>query len=78
MEAGHSLQIGDSVRLASSSPTLVCVTTLPQDDLPKDTEILRTLSRHNRVDVAGGLYPCAGVYAVVESAARPRKATASH
>jgi hypothetical protein len=26
---------------------------------------LRTLVRHNRIDVAGGLYPCAGVYATV-------------
>jgi len=41
------------------------MTTLAQDDLPKDTEILRTLARHSRVDVAGGLYPCAGVYAIV-------------
>jgi MOSC domain-containing protein len=43
------------------------MTTLAQGDLPKDTEILRTLARHNRIDVAGGLYPCAGVYAIVES-----------
>ena len=65
---GHSLQIGDTVRLSIFISDPRCVmTTLPQDDLPKDTEILRTLSRHNRVDVAGGLYPCAGVYAVVES-----------
>jgi energy-coupling factor transporter ATP-binding protein EcfA2 len=42
-------------------------TTLAQDDLPKDTEVLRTLARQNRLDVAGGLYPCAGVYATVES-----------
>jgi uncharacterized protein YcbX len=65
---GHSLQVGDTVRLSIFLSDPRCVmTTLAQDDLPKDTEILRTLSRHNRVDVAGGLYPCAGVYAVVES-----------
>ena len=66
---GRSLQIGDTVRLAVFLPDPRCVmTTLAQDDLPKDNEILRTLVRHNRLDVAGGLYPCAGVYAVVEAA----------
>jgi uncharacterized protein YcbX len=66
---GRSLQVGDTVRLAIFLSDPRCVmTTLAQDDLPKDTEILRTLVRHNRVDVAGGLYPCAGVYAVVEAA----------
>jgi uncharacterized protein len=66
---GHSLQIGDTVRIAISLSDPRCVmTTLAQGDLPKDNEILRTLVRHNRLDVAGGLYPCAGVYAVVEVA----------
>ena len=64
-----TLQIGDTVRLAIFLSDPRCVmTTLAQDDLPKDTEILRTLVRHNRVSVAGGRYPCAGVYAVVETA----------
>jgi hypothetical protein len=48
--------------------------TLAQDDLPKDTEVLPTLVWHNRLDVAGsGRYPCAGVYAVVESAGTIRE-----
>jgi uncharacterized protein YcbX len=65
---GHALQIGDDARLGVAIPDPRCVmTTLAQDELPKDTEVLRTLARHNRLDVAGGLYPCAGVYAVVES-----------
>ena len=38
---------------------------LMQEDLPKDNEILRTLVRHNRLDVAGARFPCAGVYATV-------------
>jgi hypothetical protein len=44
-----------------------CVmTTLAQDDLPADTDVLRALVRHNRLEVAGaGVFPCAGVYAVV-------------
>lgn len=63
---GHGLEIGDDVRLMVSLPDPRCVmTTLAQDDLPKDTGILRALTRHNRIDVAGGLYPCAGVYATV-------------
>jgi uncharacterized protein YcbX len=70
---GRSLQIGDAVRLTVFLPDPRCVmTTLPQGDLPKDTEILRTLVRHNRLDVAGGLYPCAGVYAVVETTGTTR------
>ncbi len=40
---------------------------LAQEDLPKDSEILKALARHNRLDVAGALYPCAGVYAVAEA-----------
>jgi hypothetical protein len=40
---------------------------LAQEDLPKDARILKALARHNRIDVAGSLYPCAGVYAVAEA-----------
>ncbi len=66
---GKSVEIGDNVRLTVFLSDSRCVmTTLAQDDLPKDNEILRTLARHNRIDVAGRLYPCAGVYAVVEAA----------
>jgi uncharacterized protein YcbX len=66
---GRDLAIGDEVRLTVSIPDPRCVmTTLAQDDLPKDNEVLRTLVRNNRLDVAGsGRYPCAGVYAVAES-----------
>jgi MOSC domain-containing protein len=66
---GRDLAIGDDVRLRVAIPDPRCVmTTLPQDELPKDNEVLRTLVRNNRLDVAGsGRYPCAGVYAVAES-----------
>jgi MOSC domain-containing protein len=65
---GHGLQVGDGVRLGVAIPDPRCVmTTLAQDELPKDSEVLRSLARHNRLDVAGGRYPCAGVYATVES-----------
>jgi uncharacterized protein YcbX len=66
---GHSLQFGDTVRLAVLLADPRCVmTTIAQDELPKDNGILKALVRHNKIDVAGGLYPCAGVYAVVEAA----------
>jgi uncharacterized protein YcbX len=63
----HELSIGDAVRLSVALPDPRCVmTTLAQEDLPKDSDVLRTLTRHNRVQVAGaGRFPCAGVYAVV-------------
>lgn len=61
------LVIGDSVRLVVTMPDPRCVmTTLAQDELPRDTEVLRALVKYNRLPVAGaGAFPCAGVYAVV-------------
>jgi hypothetical protein len=47
---------------------------LAQPDLPRDPQVLKTLAKHNRIDVAGsGLYPCAGVYAVAEAAGTVRR-----
>jgi uncharacterized protein YcbX len=55
---GRSVRIGESVRLAVTEPCPRCVmTTLPQGDLPKDSDVLRTAARHNGVFV--------GVYASV-------------
>jgi uncharacterized protein len=55
---GHTLAIGDEVRLAITGPCPRCVmTTLPQADLPSDPGILRTAAKHNQVNV--------GVYASV-------------
>jgi uncharacterized protein len=64
---GRQLAIGDVVRVVIAIPDPRCVmTTLAQEDLPKDSDVLRTLAKHNRLDLGGGaLYPCAGVYAVV-------------
>ena len=64
---GHELGLGDGVRLNVALLDPRCVmTTLGQDDLPQDTDVLRTLVRHNRLQVGDlGQYPCAGVYAVV-------------
>jgi uncharacterized protein YcbX len=64
---GRALTIGEGIEVAVMIPDPRCVmTTLPQDDLPKDNGVLQTIARYNRVDVAGtGLFPCVGVYAVV-------------
>jgi uncharacterized protein YcbX len=60
---GHTLRLGDDVRLAVTERCPRCVmTTLPQGGLPKDTGILRTAARHNDAFV--------GVYASVVSGGR--------
>ena len=66
---GHELAIGDAVRLHVALPDPRCVmTTLAQDELPQDTDVLRALVQHNRVQVGdAGRFPCAGVYAVVQA-----------
>ena len=64
---GHGLEIGSTAQLVVALPDPRCVmTTLAQDDLPKDIDILRKLARHNRIQVGDiGQFPCAGVYAVL-------------
>ena len=72
---GRSLSIGNDVALHVTMPDPRCVmTTLAQEDLPQDIDVLRTLTRHNNIQVATlGTFPCAGVYAVVESAGTVRQ-----
>jgi uncharacterized protein len=71
---GHSLAIGDDVQVGVALPDPRCVMpSLAQEDLPRDSKILRALVKHNRIDVAGALYPCAGVYAVAEATGTIRK-----
>lgn len=71
---GHRISLGDGprVQVAMADPRCV-MPTLPQDDLPRDNDILRTLIRHNRLEIEpGALFPCAGVYGVVEEAGTMR------
>ena len=72
---GRTLAIGDDVQLGISLPDPRCVMpSLAQENLPRDPEILKALAKHNRIDVAGALFPCAGVYAVAEATGTIRKA----
>lgn len=66
---GAAIDVGARVKLAVSIPDPRCVmTTVAQEGLERDPQVLKALAKHNRLDVAGaGLYPCAGVYAVVAS-----------
>jgi hypothetical protein len=68
---GRRLALGEVV-LEVIGPTPRCVmTTLAQQDLPADRDILRTLARHNRIDFKGaGRFACLGVYASVVQAGR--------
>jgi uncharacterized protein YcbX len=55
---GKTIQIGSQVQLKITGPCPRCVmTTLAQDDLPKDPLVLKTAARHNGAHV--------GVYAAV-------------
>jgi uncharacterized protein len=63
---GHTLAIGDDVRLRVTGGCPRCVmTTLAQGDLPQDPGILRTAAQHNHVTV--------GVYAAVVRGGRIRR-----
>ena len=64
---GQKLAIGNDVRINVALPDpRCCMPSLEQEDLPRDPRVLRALAQHNRIDVAGALFPCAGVYAVAE------------
>jgi uncharacterized protein YcbX len=63
---GHTVAVGDAVRLRITGPCPRCVmTTLPQGDLPKDPGILRAAAQHNHANV--------GVYADVIAGGTTRR-----
>ncbi len=50
--AGHTVRIGDAVRLAISMPCPRCVmTTVGQGDLPRDPDVLKTVVHQNKGNV---------------------------
>jgi len=71
---GRGLGVGEEVELSVAIPDPRCaLTNMAQEELPRDPQILKTLARHNTLEVAGaGLQPCAGVYAVVTSSGTVR------
>ncbi len=68
---GRRLAIGDLVlELTAATPRCI-MTTLAQQDLPADPDILRSVARHNRVELKGsGRFACLGAYASVVAAGR--------
>lgn len=66
---GHTLAIGEEVRLRVTDPMPRCVmVTLPVGDLPRDPGILRTVAEHNQVSIpvlGGATRPGLGVAAFV-------------
>lgn len=64
---GKGLTIGSNIQFIVTMPDPRCVmVTLSQQDMNKDTNVLRSLVEHNRIQVGeSGKFPCAGVYAVV-------------
>jgi uncharacterized protein YcbX len=64
--------VGSTLVLGSASarvdmPTMRCLmTTLPRDGMVQDRTQLKTIARHNRVEIPGmGTWACAGIYASV-------------
>ena len=62
----HALELVKRIQHEPARHEVMNLFLYAQGDLPNDTDILRTLTRHNRIRVGeAGLFPCAGVYAVV-------------
>jgi uncharacterized protein YcbX len=63
---GHTLAMGEQVRLTVTGPCPRCVMiTMPQGDLPQDPGILRTAAQHNQANI--------GIYAGVLSGGTLRR-----
>jgi uncharacterized protein YcbX len=53
------------IEFGAASPRCI-MTTVAQDDLPRDPEVLRTLAREHRIETPGlGPFACLGIYAEV-------------
>lgn len=59
---GRRLQVGEvAFEMEFTVPRCV-MTTLSQGDLPSDPGVLRTITKLNRVELIGHMYPCLGIY----------------
>jgi len=65
--SGATVRFGTALRATVLLPTMRCImTTLAQGDLPRDNEVLRTISSLNRLEIPGlGTWSCVGAYAAV-------------
>jgi uncharacterized protein YcbX len=70
--SGASMRFGDVLTASVLLPTMRCImTTLAQRELPRDNGVLRTVARHNRVEIPGlGTWSCVGAYAAVTAPGR--------
>jgi uncharacterized protein YcbX len=73
---GQTIALGADVRAQGILAVPRCVmTTLGQQELPRDNTVLQTVARNNRIDIPTlGPSPCAGLYAVVVSGGTVRRA----
>ncbi len=62
---GQRVALGPDAAITVSLPTMRCVmTTLAQEELPRDRRTLQVIARTNRLEIPGlGTWACAGVYA---------------
>ena len=65
--SGVAIRFGTELQTTVLLPTMRCImTTLAQGDLPRDNEVLRTISSLNRLEIPGlGTWSCVGAYAAV-------------
>jgi len=65
--SGATVRFGTLLQATVLLPTMRCImTTLAQGDLPRDNEVLRTVSSLNRLEIPGlGTWSCVGAYAAV-------------
>ncbi len=73
--ADRTIALGSDVRAQGILSVPRCViTTLGQQELPRDNAVLQTIARNNRIDIPTlGPSPCAGLYAVVASGGSVRR-----
>ena len=67
--AGTTIRLGSTAAARVDMPTMRCVmTTLAREELEQDRRSLQAIARHNRLEIFGGRWACAGVYATVTEA----------